>query len=74
MNTIDKKERKRETNMNLYLKMTEVRTEDIGYKPEASTEPSHLARHYFYGYTKNVSKGNDHKRGLNISPGKNLNE
>jgi hypothetical protein len=33
VNTVDKKERKLETNMNLYFKMMKVRTKDMGYKP-----------------------------------------
>jgi hypothetical protein len=40
------KERKLETNMSLYLKMMKVRTKDMGYKPEASTQPSYEACHY----------------------------
>jgi hypothetical protein len=47
VNIVDKKERKVETNMSLYFKMMEVQRKDTKYKPEASTEPSYLACHYF---------------------------
>jgi hypothetical protein len=47
INIVDKKERKLETNMSLYLKTMKVWTKDMGYKPEASTRPSHEAHHYF---------------------------
>jgi hypothetical protein len=40
VNTVDKKERKLETNRSLYLKTMGVRRKDTGYKPEACTQPS----------------------------------
>jgi hypothetical protein len=47
VNTVNKKERKLETNMSLYFKTMEVRTKDRGYKLEASTQPSYSSCHYF---------------------------
>jgi hypothetical protein len=63
INIVDKKERKLETNMSLYLKTMKVRTKDMGYKPEASTRPSNEAHHYFTvtqkGYPTMIIAGED---------------
>ncbi len=47
VNTVDKKERKLETNRSLYLKTMGVRRKDTRYKPEACTQPSQGAGDYF---------------------------
>jgi hypothetical protein len=72
INTADKKERKVETNMSLYLKRTKMRTKDTRYKPEGSTWPSYEACEYFRVIQKKVSHEDDSGRGLNISPVKNV--